>query len=126
MDARLLLKELDALGVTLTEKAGRPSLRFPPGTEDWKKAELLTGVSEHRDIVLRHFQGSTAEPEDFGEQCKECRGWVFGGADDGAVSQACGVAMCPYWRPGVGPDWLADYRNREAYKRRGGGDHKRR
>lgn len=127
MDARTLLATLDELAVGLGWKGGKPFLKLPPGLSDDRRKTLLMAVFEHREIVLRHYQGSTPAAgdcgdsggdSDAGEWCGECEGWAFAGRDTGEISKLCGRVMCPYWQPGVGPDWYAAYRNKEEWRRR--------
>jgi hypothetical protein len=50
--------------------------------------------------------------EEVAEQCPECRAWIF--THDPSIQRLCGVVMCPWWQPGVGPEWLAGEREQEA------------
>ena len=125
MSAAELIDRLTALGARLVWKAGKPSLWTPPGTSAEGLAAALT---EHRGEVLMHF-GRAEEPT--GEhKCGECGRTVFVWRDDMDMGyQACFASgdcrvMCPFWRRGLGPDWMPRARESEEWSRRKKAEHR--
>lgn len=109
-----LVRRLEALGATLRVENGEPRLQIPPGTlTPRERADLQPQLILHRQAVLDYFRGSRSS--DLAEHCGECKGFVY--HEDAFL--VCGRPMCPWWRAGMGPDWIPGYRNREEWKRRG-------
>ena len=84
-----------------------------------KIRELLPDLARLRTQILLHCQGLAMPTDRPGEWCEECSAVVYGEGPE--VVRLCRMLMCPYWRKGCteAPDWLAEERNKEEYRRRG-------
>jgi hypothetical protein len=79
--------------------------------------DLLADLKAHRALIAAHIgDGEPRElPEPTGVHCAECLAFVYTHAPQ--VQQMCHMVMCPYWKAGVGPEWLAAERSKREYRR---------
>lgn len=134
-----LCREVMDLGGVVRVRGGKPTLmRTRRGWEREKLVRLMPLLRDDLPAVLEFFRASTpttddpppaAEdaggpdppPEPDGSECDECGAVVFGEFPAAVWGVVCGRIDCPHWRPGMGPGWYADYRNRVVWKRKQGG-----
>lgn len=125
----------------LIDQLEQRGLRIAPGTERGtlllygpdkeKTPEVMDAVKKFKPHLLKIYQPEAepgesqtespteeqkpADADDEGEPCPECQAWVY--THSAEVQRMCHRVMCPRWEPGVGPEWLADERRREEYRR---------
>lgn len=113
-----ILAELDDMGCSVLVKSGAPSVSQPKNAAHRKRFEYLLGsLRARREEVLAHF--AAIESGEAPHHCRECSAWVYVESSD--VFRMCRQLMCPLWRKesGVGPEWMAQERNQERYRREG-------
>lgn len=110
------------------------SMRFE-ALDDWdigKITPLLPGwfvsaCKERRAEIVAHVQATAREsstpsqPEGAsedseGERCELCAATLYTTAPE--VQQMCHMILCPYWTPGIGPDWMPKERESAQWKER--------
>jgi len=130
MEVQGLLNLVLEYGGRVAVVEGHPKLIMP--SEEWQRkklAELVPDLVRLRAEIIRHFQGSTEGiagtiapaviEERPVEECNECEATVY--TCETEVVRLCHMVMCPYWKKGCteAPEWFAEERNKEEYRRRG-------
>jgi hypothetical protein len=106
-----LVARLEAAGAAVLVKGGKPRLVLPPG--EALSTDERIDLHLHRDAVLAHF---ARDGREVAVTCRECGCGVFS-ATAGDVFRCCGNVACPWWLPGLGPEWLARARSYRQWKR---------
>lgn len=128
-----LIDQLEQRGLHIAPGTERGTLLLH-GPAKEKTPEVMDAVKKFKPHLLKIYQPeaespdeSRAEPEPTSEpaspdseeesRCPECQALVF--TDSPEVQRMCHRVMCPRWtaKSGVGPEWLADERRREEYRR---------
>ena len=127
-----LLEQLKQRGLRI-EYGGKDDILLLCGPVEEKTPEVINAVKKFKPELLKLYappptpevsepeaqtesdDAPASDPEEEGEQCSECRALVF--TRDPEVQRLCLMVMCPYWQPGVGPEWIADERRRMEYNR---------
>lgn len=113
LTAEQLVTLLKEFGASVVVKDGHPQLRLGEGMKLTPAMKKALGV--HRAAVLEHF-GVPCEPR----QCGSC-GALVCTEDPEVVFRFCGRVECPWWRPGIGWEWVGKARRDAAWRKRKGG-----
>lgn len=117
-----LLRRVELCGFAVRLSGDGPALnRIGPGE---MKPALLAELKANRAAIVEHLRANPPGEQCEEHHCDECGKTLFihDGDRDTAflvcqISGSCSV-LCPFWRPGLGPDWMGRARSSEEWSRR--------